>query len=554
MSSPRIFYLVPNITDNHRSRDYLFRKHCYSAYQAGRQPNDLRFDGYFRAICIYSGEESLNKTLKSGKKVYQTLLQYPDLARRLRDLAITKGYLRPQENTFPTTIFWNQATFSQTTDEGEARKIFRLNPQPPVARHNIPFAEDWPKCPDRWIPAPVPKDSQSSPRDFTAEDSDAQDSDSEASESTDSDGESSIMPSGSQPRSSTGQFAPASSGRKSKNPSTPASRTPRTTSTVNTTLERELTDQIYHNLKYVKVSHNLTTRHVRGKLDAEKFSEAMTTTFIKFPDAYKLLKEALDAALPDVAISGSEIALRLINEAETETRGSTAKKHTAIDISDDEKPDETPTKRARRILFKDEIAARAASANARASSSAAKTPTNTGIIFAASQSKIDRLTIDRTYYKYLSEKMHSILPEVGPFEVINWGSGLHAFIYENEGFIDVPRVVAVIRAIIAVVTGIFAKSDSTARKGLATVHENQLIDAIKSRSADDVCLTAGAAYMYAQEHSYAQLFALGKDGLVEYINNQNITLAHIGAILDVANIDGFDDAAEAVQTVNLCLD
>ncbi|KAK1705000.1 uncharacterized protein CLUP02_11282 [Colletotrichum lupini] len=174
----------------------------------------------------------------------------------------------------------------------------------------------------------------------------------------------------------------------------------------------------------------------------------MTTTFIEFPDAFKLLKEALDAALPDVAISGSEIALRLINEAETETRGSTAKKHTAIDISDDEEPDETPTKRARRILFKDEIAARAASANARASSSAAKTSTNTGIIFAASQSKIDRLTIDRTYYKYLSEKMHSILPEVGPFEVINWGSGLRAFIYENEGFIDVPRVVAVIRAIV----------------------------------------------------------------------------------------------------------
>ncbi|KAL4411436.1 hypothetical protein CABS03_05861 [Colletotrichum abscissum] len=436
--------------------------------------------------------------------------------------------------------------------------IFRLNPQPPVARHNIPFAEDWPKCPDRWIPAPVPKDSQSSPRDFTAEDSDAQDSDSEASESTDSDGESSIMPSGSQPRSSTGQFAPASSGRKSKNPSTPASRTPRTTST-----------------KYVKVSHNLTTRHVRGKLDAEKFSEAMTTTFIEFPDAYKLLKEALDAAFPDVAISGWEIALRLINEAETETRGSTAKKHTAIDISDDEEPEETPTKRARRILFKDEIAARAASANA--SSSAANTPTNTGIIFAASQSKIDRLTIDRTYYKYLSEKMHSILPEIGPFEVINWGSGLHAFTYENEGFIDVPRVVAVIRAIvgaliendepmgrlplnqisynlkIAVVTGIFTKSDSTARKGWATVHENPLVDATKSRSADDICLTAGAAYMYAQEHRYAQLFALGKDGLVEYINNQNITLAHIGAILDVANIDGFDDAAEAVQTVNLCL-
>lgn len=173
--------------------------------------------------------------------------------------------------------------------------------------------------------------------------------------------------------------------------------------------------------------------------------------------------------------------------------------------------------------------------------------------------------------------MHSILPEVGPFEVINWGPGLHAFVYENEGFINVPRVVAVIRAIggalieddeplgrlplnqisynlkISVVTGIFKKSDSTARKGWATVHENQLVDAIKSRSADDICLTAGAAYMYAQEHSYAQLFALGKDGLVEYINNKDITLAHIGAILGVANIEGFDDAAEAVQTVNLCL-
>ncbi|KAJ0327508.1 hypothetical protein COL5a_005887 [Colletotrichum fioriniae] len=234
-------------------------------------------------------------------------------------------------------------------------------------------------------------------------------------------------------------------------------------------------------------------------------------------------------------------------------------------------------KRPRRILFKDEIAARAASANARASSSTAKTPTNTAIISAAFQSKIDRLTTDRTYYKYLSEKMHSILPEVGPFEVINWGPGLHAFVYENEGFINVPRVVAVIRAIggalieddeplgrlplnqisynlkISVVTGIFKKSDSTARKGWATVHENQLVDAIKSRSADDICLTAGAAYMYAQEHSYAQLFALGKDGLVEYINNKDITLAHIGAILGVANIEGFDDAAEAVQTVNLCL-
>ncbi|KAL0941117.1 uncharacterized protein CTRU02_203880 [Colletotrichum truncatum] len=135
----------------------MFRNDFYHHFSKGRSGETLSFEGYFRAVTIYGGEQRLLAKTKSVANLFVALRQ--------RNLALINGFHRearskgfgPSSESLKRTIFWDKPFFEYTEDDILAKRTFLENPQPPFAAkaRTLPYQFHWPVCTQPWTPAAV---------------------------------------------------------------------------------------------------------------------------------------------------------------------------------------------------------------------------------------------------------------------------------------------------------------------------------------------------------------------------------------------------------------
>ncbi|KAI3535809.1 hypothetical protein CSPX01_11147 [Colletotrichum filicis] len=536
------WYLVPNTTHKHPSKDYEFRRYFYSAYANGRRPDDLEFRGYFRALCIYGGEESFIRATKSGKRVGEILRENETFANRLRSQAIDRGYTQPDTNTIRFTIFWSRDTFDTTTDEAYARRIFSENPQPPHVfkrgRLSLPISEKWDRATIPWSPA-LPSDHEpiAGNREPTADDrehlADDPDLDSLASD-TDWEFES-------QSPEDSCYFTPLSnnnmgdSGRRSTGHA-PLTVTPTRSRTQIAALDSE---SIKESLLVLESFHEACNRLRLKRMTTKVFIDTIVSLHEKNPDAGLILREFLEGKTTSQSLSGSQMATQLMNSAREKSR-----KRQAIDLTGEgagedasEDTHNTPfTSDTRRLLFSKASSSKSPITHNADNTTPLGRTKGTGL----GSDKARSLTLQKNFYKFLAQGMSD---HVDPSpQVIDWGQKRSAIILYGEGFIDTPIVCNALHVFITnmisqgnliasirlmKILGILGLSIDTARftstndaaepKGFKCAQEKALLTRADDRNPGETMGSIVGAALFGAKHGWDTLYGTKDSDLSTWI-------------------------------------
>ncbi|OHE91314.1 hypothetical protein CORC01_13387 [Colletotrichum orchidophilum] len=143
------WYLVPQPTDFTLVLDRIYRRGIkYSSSNLLR----LTFDGYFRILCLWDGEERFIREEPAESQSFRTWRKNnPNWVEEFRMRACKAGYWNPIRNDLRHTIFYDGQYF-KPVNGNEAAEAFSRNPQPDHAKLHATPSLEWPLCQTPWVP------------------------------------------------------------------------------------------------------------------------------------------------------------------------------------------------------------------------------------------------------------------------------------------------------------------------------------------------------------------------------------------------------------------
>lgn len=134
MADDNCWYLVPQPTHENLRSDKIYKR-CTEYLSKGC----LGFNGYFRIICLWGGEEVFIREEAARGQMFKTWRENNPVALvNFRQRASKAGYWDPIKNDLRHTIFYYGQYF-QRVDFDKAYEVFARNPQPEHAKSRTWF-------------------------------------------------------------------------------------------------------------------------------------------------------------------------------------------------------------------------------------------------------------------------------------------------------------------------------------------------------------------------------------------------------------------------------